>query len=132
MSTATKTQTPLETNAFSALGEALETAAERFEEGSSQARESAKKAAGTVKRAFGVGVYNTAYWVSYGAVFSSVFLTELLPENSTLRRGLEEGADAALEAHGKLVEVEAEEVEETPAAKKTSAKPKKTAARKAK
>ena len=53
-----------------------------------------------------------------GWVDGTVFLTELLPEDSTLRRGLEEGADAALEARGK-VHV-SEEEEETPTPKRVA------------
>jgi hypothetical protein len=96
----TKTEKAAETNAFSALGEALESAAEKFEEGSSVARQSAKNAAQATRKVFAGGVYNTAYWVSYGLVYSTVYLTELLPEESSFRRGLEEGAtDAQTKVH---------------------------------
>ena len=124
MTTKAKTKT-VETDAFSALGEALETAAVRVEEGAANARESAKQAAGSVRHAFRAGVYNTAYWTSYGVVYTTVFLTELLPEENILRRGLEDGADAALEARGKAFP---SSEEETPAPKR-SAKAKKTASR---
>jgi hypothetical protein len=96
----TKTEKAAETNAFSALGEALESAAEKFEEGSSVARQSAKNAAQATRKVFAGGMYNTAYWVSYGLVYSTVYLTELLPEDSSFRRGLEEGAtDAQAKVH---------------------------------
>ena len=96
----TKTEKAAESNAFSALGEALESAAEKFEEGSSVARQSAKNAAQATRKVFAGGVYNTAYWVSYGLVYSTVYLTELLPEDSSFRRGLEEGAtDAQVKVH---------------------------------
>jgi hypothetical protein len=91
----TKTEKVAEANAFSALGDALESAAEKFEEGSAVARQSAKAAAKTTRRFFADGVYNSAYWVSYGFVYSAVYLTELLPEDNSFRRGLEEGATAA-------------------------------------
>jgi hypothetical protein len=97
----TKTEKAAETNAFSALGEALESAAEKFEEGSTVARESAKNAAQATRKVFAGGMYKTAYWVSYGFVYSTVYLTELLPEESSFRRGLEEGAtDAQAKVHG--------------------------------
>ena len=97
----TKTEKAAETNAFSALGEALESAAEKFEEGTSVARQSAKEAAQATRKVFAGGVYNTAYWVSYGFVYSTVYLTELLPAESSFRRGLEEGAtDAQAKVHG--------------------------------
>jgi hypothetical protein len=101
----TKTEKAAETNAFSALGEALESAAERFEEGSTVARQSAKEAAQATRKVFAGGVYNTAYWVSYGLVYSTVYLTELLPEENSLRRGLEQGAtDAQIKAHAEKKE----------------------------
>jgi hypothetical protein len=102
----TKTEKAAETNAFSALGDALESAAEKFEEGSAVARQSAKDAAKATRKVFAGGAYNSAYWVSYGFVFSAVYLTELLPENNSFRRGLEEGAtDAQTKAHeGKKTE----------------------------
>jgi hypothetical protein len=114
----TKTEKAAETNAFSALGEALESAAEKFEEGSSVARESAKNAANATRKVFAGGVYKSAYWVSYGFVYSTVYLTELLPEDSSFRRGLEEGAtDAQAKVHG-------EKTTESPVPSPSSAKAK--------
>jgi hypothetical protein len=96
----TKTEKAAETNAFSALGDALETAAEKFEEGSAVARQSAKEAAKATRKVFAGGFYSTAYWVSYGFVYSTVYLTELLPEENSFRKGLEQGAaDAQTKAH---------------------------------
>ena len=116
----TKTEKAAETNAFSALGEALESAAEKFEEGSSVARQSAKNAAQATRKVFAGGVYNTAYWVSYGLVYSTVYLTELLPEESSFRRGLEEGAtDAQAKVHAEKKTVSAD-----PATSPAKAKPK--------
>ena len=97
----TKTEKATDANAFSALGEALGSAAEKFGDGTQVARESAKEAAKATRKAFAGGAYSTAYWVSYGVVYSTVYLTELLPENSSFRRGLEEGAsDAQTQLHG--------------------------------
>ncbi len=96
----TKTEKVAETNAFSALGDALETAAEKFEEGSAVARQSAKEAAKATRKVFAGGFYSTAYWVSYGFVYSTVYLTELLPEENSFRKGLEQGAaDAQTKVH---------------------------------
>jgi hypothetical protein len=91
----TKTETAAETNAFSALGNALESAAEKFEEGSAVARRSVGEAAKVTRNFFVNGVYKSAYWTSYGFVFSGVYLIELFPETSSFRRGLEEGATYA-------------------------------------
>lgn len=98
----TKTEKAADADAFSALGEALGSAAEKFGEGTQVARESAKEAARATRKAFAGGAYSTAYWISYGVVYSTVYLTELLPENSSFRRGLEKGAsDAQAKLHGK-------------------------------
>lgn len=113
----------------------MENAAERFEEGSANARQSAKNAAGSTQRVLKVGLYNAAYGVSYGVVFATVFLTELLPKDGILRRGLEEGADAAFDAQAKLKK-NSEAAPEAEAPKrskpKSSAAKKKTASRSAK
>jgi hypothetical protein len=96
----TKTETAPENSAFSTLGNALESAAEKFQEGSAVARESAEQAAKVTRNLFVDGVYKAAYWTSYGFVFSGVYLVELLPEASSFRRGLEEGAtDAQTNVH---------------------------------
>ena len=117
----TKAQKAVETNPFASIGEALESAAERFEEGASNARESAKHAAGSAKKAIHTGLYNGSYGLSYGLVYATVFLTELLPKDNVIRRGLEEGADAAIEAH-----------EKAPAAESAEPKPKRVKKSKAK
>jgi hypothetical protein len=97
---ATKTEEAVVTNAFSALGKALGSAAEKVEAGTNVALQSAKKTASATGEVFAGGVYNTSYWISYGFVFSTVYLTELLPEENSFRKGLEEGASAAhLKAH---------------------------------
>jgi hypothetical protein len=96
----TKTENASETNAFSSLGNALESAAEKFQEGSAVARQSAEQAAKVTRNLFVDGVYKTAYWTSFGFVFSGVYLIELFPETSSFRRGLEEGAtDAQTKVH---------------------------------
>src|ERR1700733_13261770 len=96
----TKTETAPENSAFSTLGNALESAAEKFEEGSAVARQSAAQAAKVTRNLFVDGVYKAAYWTSYGFVFSGVYLVELCPETSSFRRGLEEGAtDAQTKVH---------------------------------
>jgi hypothetical protein len=98
---ATKTR-KIESNAFSVLGDALESAAESFEEVTVNARDSAKRAAHTTRRALGNGVHKTAYGAAYGVVYASIFLTELWPEDNLWRRGLVEGAAAAIEERGKV------------------------------
>lgn len=87
-----------QSNAFSALGEALESAAESVDHARADATASAKLAARRVQFGVNAGAYYAAYGVSYGLVFSGVFLKELLPSNNPIRRGFEDGAVAAIDA----------------------------------
>jgi hypothetical protein len=48
-----------------------------------------------------MGVFKAFYGISYGLVYSGVFITELFPEQSTVRRALTEGAEAAIDARHK-------------------------------
>ena len=94
---ATKTQAKkTAAKPFSILGDTLESAAESFEEAANGAQESARRAAQTTKRAVGKGLFKMFYGISYGLVFSGVYVTELLPENNSVRHALTEGAEAAL------------------------------------
>jgi hypothetical protein len=68
-----KTENAPETNAFSVLGDALKSAAGKFEEGSAVARQSAAQAAKVTRNLFVDGVSKAAYWTSYGFVFSGVY-----------------------------------------------------------
>ncbi|PTX97294.1 hypothetical protein DB346_20015 [Verrucomicrobia bacterium LW23] len=116
---ATQKQTESKTIPFADIEAALGSASEHFHDTAAHARESAKVAAGNVKHAVNTGIFNAGFGFSYGVVFTSVFLTELLPENSSLRKGLEQGADAALEAHARrrgIVpgEFDEEEISEAP------------------
>ena len=95
-------------NVFSMLGDTLESAAEAFEEASVNSSESAKRAAKTTKRAVGNFLHGAAYGVSYGLVYAGVFVTELIPETNVVRRGLAEGAEAALDARKKVAAVKSE------------------------
>ncbi len=51
-----------------------------------------------LKNGIGAGIYHAAFGLSYGLVFSAVFVTELLPETNVLRRGFADGAYAAIDA----------------------------------
>lgn len=83
------------------MADALESAADTFEQAAANAPESARRAARVTKRALGIGVFKAFYGISYGLVYSGVFITELFPEQSTVRRALTEGARAAIDArHG--------------------------------
>jgi hypothetical protein len=85
-------------NTFAALADALEAAAEATDRAQSDATTAAK-----FQSSLGKGAYYTTYGVSYGVVFSGVFLKELLPAESSLRRGFEQGVtDGAKAALGAL------------------------------
>jgi len=56
------------------------------------------KTVNKVQQRIGSGAYYTGYGLSYGIVFSAVFLTELLPEGNVIRRGFEDGAAAGMSA----------------------------------
>jgi hypothetical protein len=86
---------------FSMMADALESAADTFEHAAANAPESARRAARVTKRALGIGVFKAFYGISYGLVYTGVFITELFPEQSTVRRALTEGAEAAIDARHK-------------------------------
>jgi hypothetical protein len=94
---ATSSQAPT-SNALSALGEALDAASVSVSHARADATQSAKLAAAKVQSGVSVGAYYSAYGISYGFVFTGVFIKELLPLNNPIRRGLEDGAVAAIDA----------------------------------
>jgi hypothetical protein len=91
-------------SAFHILGDTLESAAETFEEATTNAHDSAKRAAEVTKSALSCALYKTCYGIAYGAVYSSVFLVEIMPEGGNLKRGFTEGAESAIEARKKAAE----------------------------
>ncbi|MES1171624.1 MAG: hypothetical protein ABUL77_00165 [Bacteroidota bacterium] len=94
MATTVKQSVKDKSNPLSALGDALDAASQSISDARADASVSARAAARKVQSGVGFGAYYTAYGVSYGLVFSGVFLKELLPAQSALRRGFEDGADA--------------------------------------
>lgn len=95
-------------NGLSELGEALESAANSIEHARADATKSAKLAARRVQFGVNQGAYYTAYGISYSLVFAGVFLKELLPVSSPIRRGFEDGAVAAVGAAERTAAVLAE------------------------
>ena len=121
---ATKTKAAANT-VFSVLGDTLESAAETFEEATSNSRDSAIRAAATTKRALGNGVHKTAYGIAFGLVYSAVFITEMLPKGNIIRRGFIEGTEAALDSRRKAQAARkaAPKANKTDKAEPVSAKP---------
>lgn len=94
----TDTSDSLDESSVTALGEAIEAAAGTIGAARVNASRSAKIAAGKVQSGISTGSYSAAYGLSFGVVFTAVFLKEFLPEGSAVRRGLEDGAEAAFDA----------------------------------
>ncbi len=112
-----------ERTAMEDLAEAMENAIDYIGTASASAGASVKSAAGRTGEVMGAGVYKGAYGVSYGLVFSAVFLKELLPTGNAVRRGFEDGAEAAftaVEARKSRIDVVEEAAEAAP--KKTTRK----------
>lgn len=110
-----------EASSLTALGEALESAAEsiRATTGTGVVRRT-RNAARKVGSLVSSGAYHTAYGCSYGVVFSGVFLKEFLPESSAVRRGLEQGSQAAIDAVASRRAEEAIDVTEKPVRRRTT------------
>jgi hypothetical protein len=112
--TTTPTEQSSPSNPIAVLGEALEAAAGSVHDARADATASAKIAAAKVQSGISKGAYYTAYGVSYGVVFSGVFLKELLPADSSIRRGFEEGVqDGSKAAIGAAARIHAATEEES-------------------
>jgi len=112
--------------AFHILGDTLESAAETFEEATTNARASATRAAGVAKSALGTALCKTCYGLSYGAVYSAVFLVELLPEGGKVRKAFTDGAEAALADRKKALEQQGRQAPEGKAHREVEAPCKQT------
>ena len=114
-------------SAMESLAVAMENAIDYIGGATASAGASVKTAAGKTGDVIGVGAYKGAYGVSYGLVFGAVFLKELLPAGNVVRRGFEDGAQAAFEAIEDR-KVVAEPVDEAAAEPKAKASRRKAAA----
>ncbi|GLK76720.1 hypothetical protein GCM10008171_19740 [Methylopila jiangsuensis] len=118
---ATETIDAREHSALEGVSTAVENAIDYIGNAGASAGATVKSAAGKAGEVLGAGAYKGAYGASYGVVFAAVFLKELLPNGSAVRRGFEDGANAAFDAidERKAAAIEtAEAVEpEAPAAK---------------
>lgn len=88
-----------EKNPLEALGEALEAAAEalgakRTGSGAADVEGAGADGGQASEPALSTAAYVAAYGASYALVFGAVFVKELLPAGSAVRRGLEDGARA--------------------------------------
>ncbi|PIB92762.1 hypothetical protein [Caulobacter sp. FWC2] len=70
-----------------------------FEKGRDDAIEAAAKVAPGLKRAAAKGAYMFCYYLAFGAVYSAELVMTAVPENSPIRHGFSDGAEAAKAAH---------------------------------
>lgn len=90
---------------FAILGETLETAASALDLPTAHARESAHRAAATTKRVVGSGMYSVSYALAYGAVFAATYVHDLMPHGSAVQRGFSDGAQDALSARSRRLDL---------------------------
>lgn len=63
--------------------------------GAAAAKQAVSKIASAPSKIFDSAVYSVCYGISYGAVFSSLMITKMLPDNGLVIKGLHEGAKVA-------------------------------------
>jgi hypothetical protein len=81
------------------VGEKVEDVFRAFEKGREDAIEAAAKVAPGLKRAAAKGAYMFCYYLAFGAVYSAELVMSAVPQDSPIRHGFTDGADAAKAAH---------------------------------
>lgn len=66
-----------------------------IKKGTVAAKQAATKIASAPVRLFDSAVYGACYGVSYGAVFTSLVIANMLPANSLIRKGFHDGSEVA-------------------------------------
>ncbi len=66
-----------------------------IKEGAAAARQAATKIVSAPSRLFDSALYGASYGIAYGAVFTSLVIAKMLPVNSLVVKGLQEGAKVA-------------------------------------
>ncbi|MBU1190109.1 MAG: hypothetical protein KKA36_02265 [Gammaproteobacteria bacterium] len=77
---------------------AAEGIADALRQGASDAAKSADHLLPKVGNLVSKAIYSTCYYGSYGVVFAALTVARILPKDSTVIHGLEDGADAARQA----------------------------------
>jgi hypothetical protein len=67
--------------------------------GSVDAAAAAEKALPAVKQSISKGAYMLCYYLAFGAVYSAALAMEFVPQDSVIRHGFRDGAEAARTAH---------------------------------
>ncbi len=73
----------------------LTTTKNAFDAGAADARALVEETWPKIADAFGKGVYNSAYYVSFGVTFPVLLLAKSIPQNNKLVEGLVDGARRA-------------------------------------
>lgn len=81
------------------VGEKVEDVFRAFEKGREDAIEAAAKVAPGLKRAAAKSAYMFCYYLAFGAVYSAELVMSAVPQDSPIRHGFSDGADAAKAAH---------------------------------
>ena len=89
---------PLNKEAASS-GEKAEDVFRAFEKGRDDAIAAAAKAAPGIKRAAAKGAYMFCYYLAFGVVYSAELAMTVVPEDSPIRHGFSDGAEAAKATH---------------------------------
>ena len=79
------------------VANALETAFQALNDGSTDATAAAENAIPAATRFVARLVYNTSYTVTFGVVFPSMMIAKSLPADNAIIRGFTDGAHAAVE-----------------------------------
>lgn len=82
-----------------ATGEKAEDVFRAFEKGRDDAVAAAARAAPGIKRAAAKGAYMFCYYLAFGVVYSAELAMTVVPEDSPIRHGFSDGAEAAKATH---------------------------------
>ena len=70
-----------------------------FRKGRADAVRAAERTLPVVKKSVSKGTYMLCYYLSFGAVYTAELALSSVPEDSVIRHGFKDGANAAREAH---------------------------------
>lgn len=89
---------------FQAVAAAMASAAQAVKDGATDARESVSQAIPSAGKFISRTVYTSCYFLSYGVVFPTVLVANILPACGPISYGLADGASAARDAAGQVKE----------------------------
>jgi hypothetical protein len=98
MSETATQENPVAGDPLAAAASAMRHAADAIGDGASQPTAKAKQSATATKGFISRMAYSGSYYLAYGIVFPSLFVTNALPGCSSIANGLTDGANAAKDA----------------------------------